>query len=155
MRSKQRLTATATITVALLFLSGCEGSFKFTPKSPPDKIVTPAWTDDFTTTQRKATRGDAEAQYQLATMYERGHLVEQNYRKAREWYGKSATQGFTPARYELGVMTMLGIGAVADKEGGVITYMKAISQGFDPQLSPCTAEYQGKTYRYDTCWGVR
>ncbi len=41
----------------------------------------------------RAEKGDAEAQYELGEMYEKGQGIEQNYAKALEWYRKAAEQG--------------------------------------------------------------
>ncbi|WP_424948149.1 tetratricopeptide repeat protein [Candidatus Spongiihabitans sp.] len=155
-----RTNITAVITMVALLLGGCETStlvFKVTPKAPPEKWIVPEWTDSFTKTKRQAEHGDAEAQYQLATMYERGRpaLATHDYRKALVWYRKSAAQGFVPAQYELGVMIADGIGTVRQQEDGVITYQRAILKGFDPWSTPCKAKYRGKTYHYAKCWGVR
>ena len=40
----------------------------------------------------KANAGDADAQYNLGFMYYNGKGVEQDYKKAYEWYSKSAEQ---------------------------------------------------------------
>ena len=38
-------------------------------------------------------QGDAEAQYELGTLYEKGQGVVQDYKQAFHWYKKSAEQG--------------------------------------------------------------
>ncbi len=137
-------------------LIGCGVPFiDFAEKAPPPKRVTPAWSSNFSATQQKAVQGDAEAQYQLATMYENGEGTAKDYRQALRWHRQSAGQGFLPAKYELGVMIALGIGTVAQQEDGVIMLTKAANQGFDPYSTSCTAQYRGKTYVYAKCWGAR
>ena len=41
----------------------------------------------------RTAQGDAEAQYQLGTLYHTGRGVEQDYARAAEQYAKAAVQG--------------------------------------------------------------
>lgn len=137
-------------------LTGC-GSLNFSLKetTPYVKWVEPDWGYNLSTVRKDAVGGDAEAQYQLATMYERGDSVEKDYTKAYSWFWKSAKQGFFPARYEMGVALYRGIGTPSQKEDGVITYQRAILEGFAPYANGCVAEFRGRTYAYQYCYGVR
>ncbi len=78
----------------------------------------PAWADfqagndaynrkDYATALREwrplAEQGDADAQYNLGLMYDRGYGVPQDYVQARQWYEKAAAQGDARAQYNLGV----------------------------------------------------
>ncbi len=71
-------------------------------------LAVPAWADfqagmdaynrkDYATALREwrplAEQGDADAQYNLALMYDRGYGVPQDYVQARQWYEKAAAQG--------------------------------------------------------------
>lgn len=47
----------------------------------------------------KSDNGDADAQYELAKLYEDGVLISQNLIKAKEWYIKSANGGNVNAHY--------------------------------------------------------
>ena len=49
-----------------------------------------------------AEQGYAPAQYNLSIMYENGHGVDVNYKKAMEWFEKAAKQGHADAQYNLG-----------------------------------------------------
>lgn len=51
--------------------------------------------------QKLAKGGNAQAQYQLATMYESGRGVEKSVNKAREWYEKAAANNFTAAKHRI------------------------------------------------------
>ncbi|HHR6116971.1 TPA: tetratricopeptide repeat protein [Providencia alcalifaciens] len=51
-----------------------------------------------------AKSGDAQAQYQIATLYDVGEGVEEDEAKAIEWYLKAATQGHSQAQYMMGMM---------------------------------------------------
>lgn len=52
---------------------------------------------DFTTTKQQAEQGDAGAQNNLGWMYKNGEGVRQDYRIAKEWYGKACDGGFYPS----------------------------------------------------------
>ena len=43
-------------------------------------------------------------------MYDEGHGVAKDYKKALEWYGKAAAQGNTGAQHNLGIMYQYGQG---------------------------------------------
>ena len=51
-----------------------------------------------------AARGDAIAQEQLGTMYYYGVAVEEDYKKAAEWYRGAANQGSAKAQTNLGAL---------------------------------------------------
>lgn len=59
-----------------------------------------------------AERGDAAAQYELGRMYQGGRGVTQDYRKAVEWYRRSAEQGYAAAERSLGGMYRGGYGGL-------------------------------------------
>jgi TPR repeat protein len=61
-----------------------------------------------------AEQGDADAQYNLALMYERGEGVVQDYAAAVKWYTLAAEQGDADAQFLLGAMYALGAGVVQD-----------------------------------------
>lgn len=55
-----------------------------------------------------AERGDADAQYQVAQMYEAGVGVGANQEEALKWYQLSAEQGSVPAQLSLAQLAMAG-----------------------------------------------
>ncbi len=57
-----------------------------------------------------AEQGNADAQYNLGLMYDKGYGVPQDYGQARQWYEKAAAQGKTNAQYNLGVLYHNGHG---------------------------------------------
>lgn len=59
-------------------------------------------------------QGYAQAQNNLAVLYESGQGLTQDYGQAREWFRKAAEQGFAVAQYNLGVMCQSGLGAPTD-----------------------------------------
>ncbi len=54
--------------------------------------------------RRLAEQGGVIAQYDLATMYEKGKGVPKDCAEAMKWYRKAAEQGFPPAQLVLGWM---------------------------------------------------
>ena len=59
-----------------------------------------------------ATQGDAEAQYNLGLMYDKGQGVVQDHKEAVKWYRLAAAQGDAKAQNNLGVMYDLGQGVI-------------------------------------------
>ncbi len=67
--------------------------------------------------QKLAKGGNAQAQYQLGSMYESGRGVAKDINKAREWYEKSAANNYSAARHRL-------------------TYLEVQTGGFKPDHKP-------------------
>lgn len=59
---------------------------------------------------QSANMGNADAQFQLGYMADKGIGVKQDYQKAIQWYTLSANQGNEVAQYNLGVMYYNGRG---------------------------------------------
>lgn len=72
-----------------------------------------------------AKAGDAEAQTNVAEIYERGLGGEPNYVAALHWYGKAAEQGNTRAQFNLGTMHEQGLGTAANQLEALNWYRKA------------------------------
>ena len=66
--------------------------------------------DSFSNTNERARKGNAEAQYQLGVIYERGDSQEQNFYKAIRWHRKAAKQGHADAQAHLGELLATGQG---------------------------------------------
>ena len=79
-----------------------------------------------------AERGDANAQYNLALLYERGQGVRRDLTQAALWYRKSAEQGAAAAQCTLGNMYDLGEGVPKDYDEAMTWYRKAAGQGHAP-----------------------
>jgi hypothetical protein len=62
-----------------------------------------------------AVAGNADAQFNLGVMYERGLGVPQDYREAVKWYRLAAEQGHAGAQNDLGVKYANGQGVPQDK----------------------------------------
>jgi len=81
------------------------------------------------TFRKAAERGDAEAQYNLALMHDRGIGVEKNAAEALKWYRKAAEQGYAKAQYNLGMMYYFGRGVPEDKVAAYQWILLAADQG--------------------------
>jgi len=77
----------------------------------------------------KANAGDASSENELASLYEDGKSVLQDYEQAVVWYRKAAEQGFSPAQFNLGWMYETGHGIPQDFVQAAAWYRKAADQG--------------------------
>ena len=99
-------------TISLFVLAGI--TFWFLGQGGPE--VDPAMMERlkrqsaFDKTLPSAEAGDAQAQFDLARMYETGDGVNKDLQKAVTWYLKAAQQGLSEARFYLGWMYANGIG---------------------------------------------
>ena len=64
--------------------------------------------EEFKLNLAKAEKGDAEAQYEVGRLYEKGDGVESSDKDSFYWYEKSAKQGNADAQSELGYIYILG-----------------------------------------------
>jgi uncharacterized protein len=76
-----------------------------------------------------AEQGNANAQSNLAWMYDQGQGVPQDFKEAMEWYRSAAEQGFHEAQYNLGVMYSEGRGTPPDFKEALKWYRRAAMQG--------------------------
>jgi len=79
-----------------------------------------------------AGRGSVRAQFELATAYDRGHGVTQNFASAALWYQRAAEQGLREAQYNLAVLFDEGLGAPRDRETARKWYLLAAERGSAP-----------------------
>lgn len=66
----------------------------------------------------------------LGGMYYNGHGVKQDYKKAFEWYTKSANQGYGMAQFNLGVMYANGQGVKQNLHTANQWFAKACENGY-------------------------
>jgi TPR repeat protein len=76
-----------------------------------------------------AETNDANCQFNLALMYERGIGVAKDEKEARAWYRKAAEQGNSSAQFNLGVLYENGHGGDVDFAQANQWYRKAAMQG--------------------------
>lgn len=81
--------------------------------------------------ERKAKRGNAEAQTELGSCYYAGIGVAQSYKAAAYWLEKAAVQGNPSAQHILGCMYFQGEGVAKDRAKAVEWCTKAAEQGHD------------------------
>ncbi len=79
--------------------------------------------------QLSAEKGNAKAQYNLASAYENGTGVQQSYPTAIKWYIKSAELGYDEAMFRLGYLYDNGIGVKKDNKIAIKWYTKAAELG--------------------------
>ncbi len=77
-----------------------------------------------------AEQGNADAQYNLGVMYDKGKGVPQDYVQAVAWYRKAADRGNAIAQYNLGNRYDNGKGVPQDYVQAVPWYRKAADQGY-------------------------
>ena len=79
--------------------------------------------------KKGAELDDANAQYNLGSMYFKGQGTAQDYKAAIHWYTKSAKQGHASAQYNLGYMYFKGQGDTKDYIRAYMWREIAASQG--------------------------
>ena len=78
----------------------------------------------------KAEAGDVAAQVQLASDYDFGRGVPQDYGLAAHWYQKAADTGDRVAQNNLGSLYQNGMGVTKDYGKAVALYRASAAQGF-------------------------
>jgi TPR repeat protein/predicted acylesterase/phospholipase RssA/ankyrin repeat protein len=78
--------------------------------------------------RRASEQGNAEGQYRLGIMCEKGYGVKENYKEAVEWYTKAAEQGHAGSQYNLGRMYLKGRGVDKSDEQASKWFTKAAEQ---------------------------
>ncbi|MDA8019049.1 MAG: caspase family protein [Thermoanaerobaculia bacterium] len=73
----------------------------------------------------KAKGGDAEAQFYVGQIFERGLGTTADYESAALWYRRAAEQDHTPSQVALGYLYEQGLGVAADEEEALRWYRRA------------------------------
>ncbi|MCX7206484.1 MAG: tetratricopeptide repeat protein [Proteobacteria bacterium] len=76
-----------------------------------------------------AKQGDAQAQFNLGVIYDKGQGVLQDYVQAIAWYRKAAEQGHVDAQRTMGFQYFMGQGVPPDYAQAFNWYRKAAEQG--------------------------
>lgn len=107
-------------------------------------------------TRIRAEKGDAKAQFNLASAYFYGKGVPQDHAEAARWYGKSAEQGDPLAESGMGSLYLYGDGVTQDDAEAVRWYRKAAEQG-EPtaELGLASAYFYGKGITKDYADAIR
>ena len=78
---------------------------------------------------KAAGKGDAEAQYRLGRLYDRGEGTEMDPATALIWYTKAAEQGVQEAQTNLGVLYDTGRGTEVNDRAAARWFSEAAKQG--------------------------
>ena len=81
-----------------------------------------------------AMEGNAHAQSNLGSMYDKGEGVTQDFEEAMKWYRKAAEQGSTSAQYKLGAMYSRGDGPLQDYVRAQMWFILATNKGGDEKI---------------------
>lgn len=79
--------------------------------------------------RQAAERGEASAQFIVATRYLDGEGVAQDLTQAAHWYQKAALAGLAPAQYRLATLFERGRGVPQDAATAMVWYQRAAEQG--------------------------
>ena len=92
---------------------------------------------------RASKGGLAEADYELALLYNAGDKIPENRPKAVEHMKRAADKNFAPAQYVLGVWTEQGYFGQADTAEAVRLYEQAAKQGHKNAMTSLIVLYAG------------
>src|ERR1044071_9587596 len=81
--------------------------------------------------QKTAENGDAEAQFNLALLYEKGEETKKNLEKAFDWYQKAAENGYKLAQYNLALSYENGKTTEKNLEKAFYWYQKAAENDYE------------------------
>lgn len=76
-----------------------------------------------------AAKGDAAAQFEVASRFAEGKGIPQDFAQAATWYQRAATQGYANAQFRLGALYERGLGVSADLARARVWYTRAAEQG--------------------------
>ena len=88
-----------------------------------------AWGEIDSVLLAAAKSGNADAQFLLASAFEKGEGVKRNDEEAAKWYKKSAKQGVAEAQVNLGFMYAMGEGVGLDYGEAVKWWLMAANKG--------------------------
>ena len=80
--------------------------------------------------RRQAVQGNANAQYLVGVMYNRGWGVPEDFAEAVSWYCKAAEQGNARSQFHLGEIYDYGRSVAHDGAEAAKWYRKAAEQGY-------------------------
>ncbi len=101
---------------------------------------------DIETLRAAAERGDADAQEQLGTAYQKGDGVKQDDVVADKWFLKAARQGNAQAQFDLGFAYRGGFGVQRDEVQSYMWFDLAAAQGNEGAADMRSAVAEIMTY---------
>jgi localization factor PodJL len=99
----------------------------FTPANDGSKLP-PATVGPFSL-RIAAAKGDASAQFEVASRLAEGKGLDQDLKDAAIWYQRSAANGFAMAQFRLGTLYERGLGVKVDAQRAKVWYERAAAQG--------------------------
>lgn len=72
----------------------------------------------------RAERGDAQAQYHLGLMYEKGHGVAKDKERMRTWYQRAAQGGHAKAQYKVAVGYAFGLAGMPRSDADAVKWLQ-------------------------------
>lgn len=101
---------------------GSSGGFYGRSHGEPQEDAVLEWT-------RLAGFGDAEAQFQMGVIYEKGRVFPRNPVDAARWYRDAMDNGSAKGAYNLGLLHMRGAGVANDPARAAILFERAAKDG--------------------------
>lgn len=104
------------------------------------------WETNLTSLAATAEKGDAGAQFDLASHCIFAVGTTQDFARAVFWLNKSADQNFPPAEYTLGILYKKGVGVSSNQMTADAWFQKGADQGHTPSKheAALTADRKGK-----------
>jgi localization factor PodJL len=99
----------------------------FTPANDGSKLP-PATVGPFSL-RIAAAKGDASAQFEVASRLAEGKGLDQDLKDAAIWYQRAAANGFAMAQFRLGTLYERGLGVKVDAQRAKVWYERAAAQG--------------------------
>ena len=94
-----------------------------------DPVELAAEKKDYEETKQKAEKGEVDAQYHLAMLYDFGRGTEKNDTEAARWCRKAAEKGHAEAQFSLAQTLRLGEAVAPDMKEAFAWFMKSALQG--------------------------
>ena len=89
-----------------------------------------------------AEKGDAEAQYYVGRMYEKGEGVRKDEREVVKWYHRSAEGGYAAAQYRLAVGYAFGLAGLSRNQDEAAKWLHKAAEGGHKKAQ----RYLGRAY---------
>lgn len=101
------------------------GAVQATQAQQPGTRTTMNAKEAFDMVSKEAEKGDQQAMFALASLYEQGVGTAKNYTKAVDWHHKAAVTNYAPSIYQLGLAYEMGKGVTANRDTAMKNFQKA------------------------------
>ena len=129
-RLRPRAIDAATLADGLFHVFFPDGT-AFNPESGEQAYRSEDFAAAFQEIKQRAEQGDAQAQYNLGTLYALGKGVGRDFAQAATWLGKAAAQGHAQAQANLGLLLLNAARTKAQWREAERWLRKASDQGSD------------------------